>query len=387
MTRPDIQIVSRYQISTHGTTQLRCVQPAEVLRGVGYSVSVQNLYKSRPVARKLIILHRVEMNRYAQYFITCAQARGIPLIYDTDDLVFDPDGIAYLSRGSKAASYAGGWKPYADAIKACDAVTVSTEFLAKRVRHITPQTHVVLNALGQGYLQRAQIVYEQRNTKTSSRITMAYLSGSNSHDADFASIEDALVQILHRHPTTRLLLVGPLEVSEKFAGFGDRIIRKGFMPYSDFPSIFEDIDINLIPLETDQAFCHAKSELKFIEAAACGVVSVASPTEPHKAAIRHGENGMLAKDNWKSCLEALIKDDAMRLRLGHDARKDILAYYTPQQRQQFWEQVITSVMANRTRRSVGYGRYLQSSAALMLKYTYRTAQTWIIKTRNSWTNR
>lgn len=387
MRRPDIQIISKYQIAPHGTTQLRCVQPGEVLRNAGFSVTVQHLYNAMPIARKLIILHRVEMQSYTKHFITCARARGIALIYDTDDLVFDAEGLAYLSRGTKAASYANGWRPYADVMKMCDAVTVSTDFLAERAKHINPNTHVILNALGHGYLKTAQSVSEQRPASSAKPVTMAYLSGSHSHDADFASIEDALVRVLHKHLTTRLLLVGPLEVSEKFAGFEDRIIRQDFTPYSEFPTLFSQIDINLIPLETDQAFCHAKSELKFIEAAACGVASIASPTEPHKAAITHNENGMLADDNWESCLETLITDEAMRTRLGHAARQYVCANYTPEQRQKTWEQIIASVIQTRTHKPVGYGKHLQSATALRIDHWRLALRRWIIKTRKKWINK
>jgi len=369
--RPDIQIVSKHHIKPHGTTQIRCIQPAEALKAAGYSVSVSTINRTLPTAKQFIVMHRVQLDDYTRHFIICAQARGIPLIYDTDDLLFDPDGIDYLSQGSKAKNYISGWKPYADAMAMCDAVTVSTDFLATRAQIINPNTHVILNALSDDYLRLADEVAEQRNKAKSDHITMAYLSGSNSHDADFASIEDTLVQTLHKYPKTRLFLVGPLEVSEKFATFGDRIIRNDFVPYSEFPTLFRTIDINLIPLETDQAFCHAKSELKFIEAAACGIVSIASPTEPHKAAITHGKNGLLATDDWEACLSDLISDKALRKTLGQTARKFVHREYGPATCQENWEQNLSNVKKNYTRKSVKTPDYLSSMLMTIIRYSKR----------------
>jgi len=387
MTRPDIQIISGYKISDHGTTQLRCVQPAEVLRDAGYSVSLHNINKATPIARRLIILHRVPLTRYTRHFITCTQARGIPLIYDTDDLVFDADGIDYLSQGAKAKNYTSGWKPYADVMAMCDAITVSTDFLGKRARKVNPNTHVILNTLSKDYLKTAGEVADHRDATQRQDITMAYLSGSHSHDADFATIEDALVRTLRKHPKTRLLLVGPLDVSGKLAEFEGRIIRQGFKPYAEFPQIFKDVDINLIPLETDQAFCHAKSELKFIEAAACGVASIAAPTEPHVAAITHGQNGILATTDWDSCLDRLIEDSALRTRLGAEARRLVHARYTPEQCKQAWEKVIPSVIETQTIRKIGRGQYLMSFSAMTLQNWRYELRQWLLRRRKTWLGR
>ena len=360
------------------------MQPADVLRGLGYSVSLETLHEALPVAQKLIILHRVSLESYARHFITCAKARGIPLIYDTDDLVFDPEGANYLAQSTKAKSYTSGWKPYADVMQGCDAVTVSTDFLASRVGSLNANTFVVLNALSDAYMNTAKVVAKERHVTSSKYITMAYLSGSHSHDADFAIIEDVLIEVLQKYSKLRLLLVGPLVISDKFLQFGDRIVRQDFTPYVDFPNLFREVDINLIPLETDQAFCNAKSELKFIEAAACGVVSVASPTEPHKAAIEHGHNGFLATSDWDVCLTALVEDAALRERLGFEARRHVETHYTSKQRKEVWTKVISSVTRNSTHKTVAPHSYLSSLLGLKIQMGRYMLRKWAIEKRKRW---
>lgn len=340
----DIQFVSKHRVAPHGTTQLRCAQPAEALRMAGYRVSVDTIFRTRPIAKTAIILHRVGYDDYTRTFINVARARDIPLIYDTDDLIFNHSGSSYLAQGPKATQYLTDPQRFAMAMSACDHVSASTQFLADQAVLINPQTTVIKNSLSETYLRLSSEVVGQRLKRKSEKVTLAYLSGSKSHDADFAVIQDALLQVLKKLPQTRLLLVGPLKISAAFEAFGKRIVRQDFIPYAQYPHIFQDIDINLIPLEIEQAFCQAKSELKFIEAGACEVASVATPTAPHKSVIRHGENGLLAKqDNWETSLFQLIENKTMRDALGAAARKTVFLHYTPQQSLSSWVNLIEAV--------------------------------------------
>ena len=69
-------------------------------------------------------------------------------------------------------------------------------------------------------------------------------------------------------------------------------------------------DINLAPLEVGNIFCESKSELKFYEAALVDRPTVASPTEPYRNAIVHGQTGFLAttEDEWYEAVTALVVD-------------------------------------------------------------------------------
>src|SRR5262249_46403433 len=89
--------------------------------------------------------------------------------------------------------------------------------------------------------------------------------------------------------------------------------------------------INLAPLEVGNAFCEAKSELKYFEAASVRVPTIASPTEPFAAAITHGVNGFLANrtEEWYHCLTRLVTDGQHRVEMGNNALSHVLATYTP----------------------------------------------------------
>lgn len=133
-------------------------------------------------------------------------------------------------------------------------------------------------------------------------------------------IEPALKTLLATEPSARLLLVGKLAFDEAFSHFGDRFEYKPFAPYDTFMHCLGDADINLVPLETDSPFAQARSELKYIEAGAFGVPTVASPTDTYAAAIRHGETGLLCgQADWLATLAALVREPDRRSALGGGA--------------------------------------------------------------------
>jgi glycosyltransferase involved in cell wall biosynthesis len=88
-------------------------------------------------------------------------------------------------------------------------------------------------------------------------------------------------------------------------------------------------DVNLAPLEVGNPYCEAKSELKFFEAALVGVPTVASPTQPFRDAMRHGETGFVAStpETWFAHITALLSDEALRQRVVQAALVDVEARY------------------------------------------------------------
>jgi hypothetical protein len=105
------------------------------------------------------------------------------------------------------------------------------------------------------------------------------------------------------------------------------------MAWQELPSVMAQIDVNLAPLELDNPFCQAKSEIKFTEAALVGVPTVASPTQAFAYAIRDGEDGLLAAgaDEWRQALTRLIERHDYALQLGEEARRKVYAAYLVEQ--------------------------------------------------------
>ena len=136
-----------------------------------------------------------------------------------------------------------------------------------------------------------------------------------------------------RHPQTELHILGPLVVPPELRQFGERVRNLPLVPWQEVLGILSTFDINLGPLERGNPFCHAKSEVKYIEAAPLSIPTVASRIDAFEFAIRDGENGFLAGDTeeWVEKLEQLLSDSTLRRRMGEAARADVLARYTPEE--------------------------------------------------------
>jgi glycosyltransferase involved in cell wall biosynthesis len=92
----------------------------------------------------------------------------------------------------------------------------------------------------------------------------------------------------------------------------------------------QGIDIGLYPLPLDdEAWVSGKSGLKAIQYMAFGLPCVASNIGNTPRVIQDGENGLLVRteDEWVEALKRLIDDQALRRRLGEQARRDVLDHY------------------------------------------------------------
>jgi glycosyltransferase involved in cell wall biosynthesis len=87
----------------------------------------------------------------------------------------------------------------------------------------------------------------------------------------------------------------------------------------DMLSVYRDADILILPSTHPEG-----TPRTLIEAAACGVVAVASDQEGCRAVVSHGETGLIAnveeKGSFQTSLDILLRDPQYRLELSANAR-------------------------------------------------------------------
>jgi glycosyltransferase involved in cell wall biosynthesis len=323
----------RYRV-THLRAQLG-------LRGVGSEV----LYYTAPAIpaaiadADMVVVYRVPMSDSVAQWIGGARALRRPLVFSCDDLVFDAaatpeDALALLPQNQRA-----GWhaytRRYAATLRACDGFLGTTEPLVAAAARAGVSGVVVRNGLGAAELVVAEdarhaAAGDDERVRRACVVRLAYLSGTIMHDLDFALIERVLAAVLRDHPEARLLLIGYLRTGAALAPFGDRIERLPFLPWPRLFATLATVDVNLAPLRAD-AFSDAKSAVKYLEAAAVGVPTIASPTWAFRDAIRGGANGLLAANagDWHAALTALVHDAGLRRRLGNAALADVALHASP----------------------------------------------------------
>lgn len=88
-------------------------------------------------------------------------------------------------------------------------------------------------------------------------------------------------------------------------------------------------DIGIMPL-ADTPWERGKCAYKLIQYMALGIPVVASPVGVNREVVVHGENGFLAADacEWKTALEALAADPALRARMGWEGRRTVEEGYS-----------------------------------------------------------
>jgi len=257
--------------------------------------------------------------------------RGIPLVYDTDDLIFDPVLAAGGALGlfdTLGATERGVWmkriESYRRALADADCATVTTEPLALAAGKICQSVFVIPNALGPG--MRGWVAAASMIPKTSSedgRVRLLFASGTPTHQRDFRVAAVAVERIFTRHPGPLLTILGELDLAgfPGLAPYSHRIETRPRVPLS---RLFEEIaraDINLCPLELGNPFCEAKSAVRCLAASAIGVPSIVSPTIPLLGAVDRGAAGLVAgtSADWEEALERLILDEDFRVETGHRA--------------------------------------------------------------------
>lgn len=285
----------------------------------------------------IVVLQRW-MHEGLDHHIRMARANGQTVVNDLDDWFFgldkrnratmttDPRSNPNINRDHYRRNLAAG-----------DAVTVSTPFLADRMREMFPKMKVVVlrnmidldrweakdeSTVGGGVGDPISIGWVGAKAFRSGDIEsldgvvgdVCTKTGAHFHHAgyldlppDFAdrvrdgkiSSED-LTRMMHWHEPVGVTLGCPTWTHE------------GMAPIEQYPWLFASIDIGIVPLN-DVPFNEAKSWIKGLEYAASGVPFVAQEM-PEYVALRKRGVGLTARRyaDWQRLLTKLVTDQAFR---------------------------------------------------------------------------
>jgi glycosyltransferase involved in cell wall biosynthesis len=266
-----------------------------------------------------LVICRTRYNARVAQLIARARARGIPVLFDCDDLVFDVERLHLLVDSLNLnQSDEAVWNDWFSMIgrlgatmRLCDTFITTNHYLAERAKEFEPRlrTAVVPN-----YLNREQQalsagfhgIKRNANWARDGRIHIGYFSGSPSHARDFAVAAPAIYRLLENDPRIVLRVVGFLDVSGELQRYRDRIEIHPLQDFMNLQRLIAEVEINIAPLQSN-TFTNCKSEIKYFEAAVCGTITLATPTFTFKNSIEHGRTGFLVKPfEWDSALQEAI---------------------------------------------------------------------------------
>ncbi|MPV37591.1 glycosyltransferase, partial [Georgenia subflava] len=315
--------------------------PAEALGLVGVETVVRH-YRSPDLPRLVrevdaVVLYRVPATVQVRDLVDAVRARTrpVPVLFDVDDLIFDPDlkdqvhGLAALSE-EEVALWWRGIARYRTTMEMADMYIGSTEELCRHAAAVTglPARRF---ANGVGTLLARASDRALVRPRADGPLRIGYFSGTTTHDADWAYVEPAVVEIMHTHPDVELWLGGHLRTTPALDGLAHRVRRLPFVPWYELPGTLRDVDVCLAPLTEASQFNEAKSAIKWLEAALVETPVVASSTQPFREAVDEGRTGFLATtpQEWSAAVTALIEDAALRRRVGSQARREALLRWSP----------------------------------------------------------
>ncbi|MFK3664694.1 glycosyltransferase [Ochrobactrum teleogrylli] len=267
----------------------------------------------------VLVICRARYSATVGWLIACARGRSIPVLFDCDDLVFDPDRLHLLvdslNQDQSNEKTWDTWFAYIGRISAtlrlCDGIITTNQYLADRAVEFLPGLRAAVlpnyfNPMQQDYSRRLFTAKQDAGWDRNANIHIGYFSGSPTHIRDFAVALPAVQRLMESDPRIVLRVVGFGAFKNEFDRFGSRVEYYPLQDFMNLQKLIAEVEINIAPLQENQ-FTNCKSELKFFEAAICGSLTLATPTFTFKNSIQHGSTGFLVPAyDWDDALKDAV---------------------------------------------------------------------------------
>lgn len=301
----------------------RLHQKVTLLADAGKTADVFTLSQLATVKARLpdtawLVIYRLSATPEVLALVTAAQEAGIPTYWEADDAIF----TALLDAADEQQATA---QAYRRAMLACDAAIASTAPLCEAMREAGAHTvYYVPNGLDAQTFACA----ETPELPPAGTFTAFYGAGWHTHNANVQAISPAFLRAMEQHPQLHLCLMGHIDVPKELRPWQSRIRLLPFAAFEDYMAVLRQCDFALAPLE-ENPFTRCKSNVKYLESAACGIPLLASDVPAYNTDITHDKNGLLAKttDEWLRAISRLCEDAALRQRLGRAAQEHVYRHY------------------------------------------------------------
>lgn len=309
MTQPLRVLALTHTAISESCTFVRSLTPLQALRSMGLveyellHLMPWNVGAIRHTLRTLDQWDLIWISRPRHYFmlpiIRAARQLSKPVLVDIDDWLLDVpadhvDADFYRMRPRR--------ETIRTALRAADAITTSTHVIADRCAALGTRVHILPNAI-----DTTQFVRLPRAEHAPLAVAFC---GTPSHQDDVPLIAPALRRLLsERQDRVRVISVGcPIPDLAGAEGY----THHDFIDAPLYPRFLSElrIDVGLAPLQ-DTLFNAAKSDIKYLEYAATGAATIASPVTPYLAAIRP-DRGVIVDANtpalWTAALHDMIAE-------------------------------------------------------------------------------
>jgi glycosyltransferase involved in cell wall biosynthesis len=234
-----------------------------------------------------------------------------PILTEIDDWAFGVD-----SSNPNYKSFTPGTPVHAIIQKQCresDGMIVTTEYLKSLYSHCNNNIHVIPNGID---MKR----WDLKNNTKKSYVTIGW-EGADAHTHDQEVLLPVIQEITRKYgKKVRFKFVGG-EMSPEIMKIPGIMVVPQWVPVDEYPASKANhgFDIELAPLR-DTQFNRGKSNLRYLEAGALKIPTVASDIGPYKSIT--GLKCSTTED-WIQALSTLIEREDVRKVKGLEAYRDV----------------------------------------------------------------
>jgi len=299
--------------------------------------------------------------------ITALKKLGAKVVYETDD-----------DYTNKHREVHGGGDGAVRLAQACDAITVSTPYLADVMKKETGKPVFVLpNSLDIKLWDRTTERINEPNTLTLG------LMGTATHYFDWVVLKDVMPGILADFPHVHLLL-GNFHPDYFDELSPTQVHREPGVPYTVYPEMVRACDVVLAPLDPDDGFNLSKSAVKALEGMAAvrelsdgrkgGAAVLATDLPVYNKVVLDGKTGLLVKhtpEAWDRALRRIIQDDGLRATMQFEGNRWVRANRDIHQTWKQWRRAYRRILktgGERHDRNLTNGRLRRRAAAPKVRH-------------------
>lgn len=315
----------------------------------------------------IIVLHRPASEEWFKFIKTCRKF-GKTIVVDYDDDPFNtsplnpyyqfigteeveyvwPDGKREMLWSKNPMEYGGRYLDietnirrrdlFRASFRTADMVSVTTDILQTKLSKINPNTVVLPNLVD--FDQYPVVEHMKR------RIRLGWQGGA-SHYEDLHMIAPAIKKILKKYDNVDFVFWGDLRMYGLFRDIPmERIECHQWVKQIVYPYKLAcmNLDIGLCPI-IENEFNSNKSAIKHFEYSVVKAATVASNMPPYSPVIKHGETGLLAKENeWFEAIEMLVLDKEKRERLAQNAFDNVHENHNANSKAYLWLNAYESLL-------------------------------------------
>lgn len=253
----------------------------------------------------------IQKKRLWHWQLWYLKRKHVRIIYDFDDAIMFKSPVDGGGRSSKRQ------RTFARMARYSDRIIAGNQYLKSQALPYNQHITIMPTAIDTSKYTTKE--YCQRKEK----ITIGWI-GSKSSLPFLQELAPAFDQVASQYNAVELKII-----CNDFFECNRMPVVKKMWALTDENADLQDIDIGLAPLP-DHEWTKGKCATKLLQYLSVGIPVVCSPVGVHNEIIQEGVNGLFAASiqEWIEKIRLLIKDGALRERIGREGKKTVESSYS-----------------------------------------------------------